>query len=334
MQFDRLKRRDFITLVGGAAAAWPLAARAQQADRVRRIGILMGYAEGDPETEARLAAFRQRLERRGWSEGRNVNIEARFAGSSPDRYQPLATELVALQPDVILAHTTMAAVALQRETRTIPIIFVNVSDPIGAGFVASLARPGGNLTGILHYEAGIVGKWLALLKEIAPRVTHVAVMGNPRTTPFDYFLRAAEAVAPSLAITLTASTIETTSDIERSIGSFANASDRGLLFAPDGTAVLYRDLIIALAARYRLPAVYPFDFFVPAGGLISYGTNQIEMFRQTVNYVDRVLRGAKAGDLPVQVPTKYETAINLKTAAALGLTVSNALLVAADELIE
>ena len=327
-----MKRREFISLLGGAAA-WPVAARAQQSE-VRRIGVLMGYAESDPETEARLAAFRQRLERRGWTEGRNVHIEARFAGSSPDRYQPLAKELVSLEPDVILAHTTMAAGALQRETRTIPIIFVNVSDPIGSGFVASLARPGGNLTGILHYEVGIVGKWLALLKEIAPRVMHVAVVGNPKTTPLDYFLRAAEAAAPSLAVTPTSSTVETASDIERLIGSFSNVPDKGLLFAPDGTAVLHRDLIIALAAQHHLPAVYPFTFFVLAGGLISYATDQVEMFRQTVNYVDRILRGAKPADLPVQVPTKYETAINLKTAGALGLTVSNALQVAADELIE
>jgi ABC-type uncharacterized transport system substrate-binding protein len=332
MQFVQLKRREFISLFGGAAAAWPFAARAQSGKR--RIGVLMGYAENDLETEARLAAFRQRLERRGWAEGRNVQIEARFAGRSSDRYQLLAKELISLEPDVIVAHTTMAAGALQRETRTIPIIFVNVSDPIGSGFVASLARPGGNLTGILHYEVGIVGKWLALLKEIAPRVMHVAVVGNPKTTPFDYFVRAAEAAAPSLAVTVTSGTFETASDIERLIGSFRNMPDKGLLFAPDGTAVLHRDLIIALAAQHHLPAVYPFSFFVLAGGLISYATDQTEMFRQTVNYVDRILRGAKPADLPVQVPTKYETTINLKTAGALGLTVSNGLQVAADDLIE
>ena len=329
-----MRRRDFIAGIAGSAAAWPLAARAQPPDQVRRIGVLMGYAQNDVETEARLAAFRQRLKRRGWAEGRNVQIEARFAGSNADQYQPLAKELISLEPDVIVAHTTMAAAALQRETRTIPIIFVNVSDPIGSGFVASLARPGGNLTGILHYEVGIVGKWLALLKEIAPRVMHVAVVGNPKTTPFDYFVRAAEAAAPSLAVTVTSGAFDTASDIERLIGSFRNAPDKGLLFAPDGTVVLHRDLIIALAAQHHLPTVYPYSFFVLAGGLISYATDQTEMFRQTVNYVDRILRGAKPADLPVQVPTKYETAINLKTAGALGLTVSNALQVAADELIE
>jgi len=261
----------------------------------------------------------------GWKAARSI---LKFASQAATRIG------ISYWPDVVLAHTTVAAVALQRETVTMPIIFVNVSDPVGSGFVATLARPGGNLTGILHYEPGIVGKWLALLKEIAPRTAHVAVVANPKTTPFDYFLRAAEAAAPSLAITLTSNTVETAADIERAIGSFANATDRGLLFPPDSTAVLHRDLIIALAARHRLPAVYPFDFFVPAGGLISYATDQVEMFRQTANYVDRILRGAQPADLPVQVPTKYATAINLKTAAALGLTVPNTLLVAADEVIE
>jgi len=323
----------FITLLGGAAA-WPLAGRAQQGDRLRRIGMLIGYAEEDPETKSRVAAFRQMLEKRGWSEGRNIDIEARFLAGSSTQYEPLAKELVSLRPDVILAHTTPVTAALQRESASIPIVFVNVSDPIGSGFIASLARPGGNLTGVLHYEAGITGKWLAMLKEIAPHLARAALMANPKTTAYDYFLRAAESSAPSLAIKLVASPVETAADIERAIESFASAPNGGLLLPPDGITVFHRDLIVELAARHRLPAVYPFHFFVTGGGLMSYGTDQVEMFRLAASYVDRILRGDKPADLPVQAPTKFETVINLKTAKALGLTVPPGLLVAADEVIE
>ena len=228
-----MRRREFITLLSGAIV-WPLAARAQQADKVRRIGVLMGYAEDDPETKARLAAFRQRLEKRGWSEGRNVHIEIRFAANNSSKYEPLAKELVATRPDVILAHTTRVAAALQRESRVIPIVFVNVSDPIGSGFVKSLASPGENLTGVLQYEASVVGKWLAMLKEIAPRLERVAIVANPKTTPYDYFFRAAEAIAPSLAIKLVASPVATAADIEHAIESVAGASNGGLLLPPDG----------------------------------------------------------------------------------------------------
>jgi putative ABC transport system substrate-binding protein len=256
-----MQRREFIRLFSGAAIVWPLAARAQQAGRVRRIGVLMGYAEDDPETKARLAAFRQRLEKRGWFEGRNVHIETRFAGNDSSKYEPLAKELVATQPDVILAHTTRVAAALQRESRAIPIVFVNVSDPIGSGFVKSLASPGENLTGVLQYEASVVGKWLAMLKEIAPRLERVAVVANPKTTPYDYFFRAAEAIAPSLAIKLVPSPVATAADIEHAIESVAGASNGGLLLPPDGTTIMHRDLLIALAARHKLPAVYAFDFF-------------------------------------------------------------------------
>jgi putative ABC transport system substrate-binding protein len=256
-----MRRRDFITLIGGTVAAWPLAARAQQADRVRRIGVLIGYTEDDPETKARLTAFRQRLEKRGWTEGRNVHIETRFAGSDSSKYEPLAKELVATQPDVILAHTTRVAAALQRESRVIPIVFVNVSDPIGSGFVASLARPGENFTGVLQYEASVVGKWLAMLKEIEPRLERVAFVANPKTTPYDYFLRAAETAAPALSIEIVSSPVATAADIEQAIQSFAGTPNGGLLLPPDGTTILHRDLLIALAARHKLPAVYAFDFF-------------------------------------------------------------------------
>jgi len=329
-----MRRREFITFLGGAATAWPVVARAQQAGRKLRIGVLIGYAEDDPETKARLMAFRQGLEKRGWSEGRNIQIETRFAAGSEARYEPLAKELVATQPDVIIAHTTQVAVALQRESRAIPIVFVNVSDPIGSGFIANLARPGGNLTGVQQYEAGIIGKWLAMLKEVAPRVERVALVANPKTTPYDYFLRAAEANAPSLAVKIASNPVATAADIKQAIVSFAGTPGGGLLFPPDGTTVLHRNLVIALAAEYKLPAVYAFNFFVAEGGLMSYGTDQADMFRLVAFYVDRVLRGEKPADLPVQAPAKFETTINLRTAKALGLSVPPGLLVAADEVIE
>ena len=334
MKGEPMRRRSFITLLGGAAAAWPLAGRAQQPNRMRSIGVLLALAEDDPESKARLVAFRQGLERLGWSEGRNVRIDYRFASASAEWAQVLAKELVALQPDVIVAHSTPIAAALQRESRAIPIVFLGVSDPIDSGFIASLARPGGNLTGLLQYEESITGKWLAMLKEIAPRLVRAAFVGNPKATPYDYFLRAAEAAARSLAIELVSSPVETAADIERAIESVARVPNSGLLLKPDTTNTLHRDLIIALAARHRLPAVYTARFWVTAGGLMSYGNDQIDLFRQTSSYVDRILRGEKPADLPVQAPVKYETVLNLKTAKALGLTVPDLMIVRADEVIE
>jgi putative ABC transport system substrate-binding protein len=328
-----MRRRKFITLLGSAVAAWPLLARAQQPDHMRHIGVLMGLPEDDPETKARLAKLRQELGRLGWSEGSNVHIEVRFAPTGTHALA-LAKELVALQPDVILAHSAQVAGILQRATQSIPIVFVNVSDPIGAGFIASLARPGGNFTGVLHYEVGIVGKWLAMLKEIAPRLARAALMADPKSPVYTYFVRAGEAAARPLAIELVSAPVENATDIERAIESFARVPDGGLILPPDITTLTNRDLMVALAARYRLPAVYPFRSFVVAGGLMSYGTDQVEMFGQTASYIDRILRGAKPADLPVQTPTKYETTLNLKTAKALGLTVSPGLIVAADEVIE
>jgi putative tryptophan/tyrosine transport system substrate-binding protein len=329
--FD-MRRREFITLLG-ATAAWPLAARAQQPEGMRRIGVLMGLPEEDPETKARVVKFRQQLERLGWSEGRNVSIDIRFAPAGAQA-QALAKELVALRPDVILAHAAQIAAALHRETRAIPVVFVNVSDPIGAGFVDTLARPGGNFTGLLHYEEGIVGKWLALLREIAPRLARTALMADPKSPVYDYFVRSANAAARSLAIEIVPSPVENATDIERAFDTLVRQSDGGLVLPPDITTLTHRDLIVALAARHRLPAVYAFRVFVTAGGLMSYGTDQVEMFGQTASYIDRILRGAKPADLPVQAPTKYETVLNLKTAKALGLTVPPGLLVAADEVIE
>ena len=329
-----MRRREFITLVGGAAVAWPLVARAQQGERMRRIGVLSNPAEDDPAMKARFGAFRQGLEKLGWSEGRNVSIDTRFGAVDAEQIQARAKELLDLQPDVILGNSPAVARVLQRVNRTIPIVFVAVSDPIGAGLIASLARPGGNFTGLQNFEGSITGKWLAMLKEIEPRLTRAALMGTPQTTDFDYFLRASKAVAPTLAIDIVPMGVENAAEIERAIDSFARVATGGLMLPPDGTTILHRNLIIELAARHRLPAVYPFRFFVAAGGLMSYSTDLPDQYRQAATYVDRILRGDKPADLSVQAPTKYETVINLKTARALGLTVPPGLLVAADEVIE
>jgi ABC-type uncharacterized transport system substrate-binding protein len=328
-----MRRRNFIALLG-SVAAWPLAARAQQGERMRRIGLLLAVAEDDVDMQTRLAGFRQVLERRGWSDGRNIRIDYRFAGGHADRFQVLAKELIALQPDVILVQSPPVAAVMQRETRAIPIVFVDISDPIGPGFVASLARPGGNLTGVITFEAGIPGKWLAMLKEIAPGLAHVALVSNPKTTSFNYWRQAAEATAPSVGIELLTNEVGTASDIERAIDACARVPNGGLLLPPDTTTIQHRDLVIALAAQHRLPAVYSFRFFVVAGGLMSYSVDFVEQYRRAASYVDGILRGANPADLPVQAPTKFETAINLKAAKAIGLTVPPGLLVAADEVIE
>jgi putative tryptophan/tyrosine transport system substrate-binding protein len=293
----------------------------------------MGLAENDPETKERLAKFRNEMEKLGWSESRNLRIEVRFAPAGTNVSQ-LAKELIELRPDVILAHSAQIAGELFKQTREIPVVFVNVSDPIGAGFIVSLARPGGNFTGILHYEPGILGKWLAMLKEIAPTVVRAAMVGDPKSPVYNYFARTGQAAGRSLAIELVPTPVENAADIQRSIEMFASLSNGGLLLPPDITTITHRDLILSLASKHRLPAVYPFRLFVTKGGLMSYGTDQIDMFGQTAAYVDRILRGAKPADLPVQTPTKYETTLNLKTAKALGLTVPPNLIVAADEVIE
>jgi putative ABC transport system substrate-binding protein len=328
-----MRRREFITLLGGAAA-WPLAARAQQGERMRRIGILVNGAKADQEMQVRVAAFQRELGQLGWSEGHNVRIDPRFSAADPERLPQLAKELVALNPEVIFVHTTPATKALQKETRTVPIVFVGVSDPIGSGIVPSLARPGGNITGFMLYEEGITGKWLGMLKEIAPSLVRVALVANPGSTPYDYFLRSAKTVTPSLGIETVPTPVANAADIERTIELTARVPNSGLVVLPDSTTILHRDLVIALAARYRLPVVYAFRFFVTAGGLMSYGTDVIEQNRQAAAYIDRILRGANPADLPVQAPTKYETVVNLRTAKALGLEVPPTLLVRADEVIE
>jgi ABC-type uncharacterized transport system substrate-binding protein len=293
-----MRRRSFLTLLGGAAAAWPLAARAQQRERMRRIGVLYNGIEDDPKMRARVSDFRQGLEKLGWSEDRNIRLEMRFA-TNADQFLPLAKELIALQPDVILADTTPAAAALQRESRVVPIVFRGVSDPIGSGFITSLARPGSNLTGLLAYEEGIIGKWLAMLKEIAPHLTRAAIIANPRNQPYEYFLRSARDAAPRLGLGLVATRIENAASIEPAIESFARVPNGGLVFLPDATIQSNRDLVITLAARHRLPAVYPQRYFVTDGGLMSYDTDLFGQFRQAATYIDRILRGEKPADLPV-----------------------------------
>ena len=308
--------------------------RAQHDERMRRIGVLMNTAEGDAESKAQIAGFRQELQQRGWLEDRNIHIQIRYAAGRADQYQVFAKELVAMQPDTILAQGTLLVAALQRETRTIPIVFTNVSDPVGSGFVASLARPGGNLTGFLLYEDGIAGKWLAMLKEIAPQLQRAAIVANPKDTPYAYFLRSAQAAAPELGIELMPSRVENAADIQQAIESIARLPNGGLVLPPDPTTISHRDLIIALAAKLRLPAVYAYSYFVTAGGLMCYDTDIVEQFRQAASYVDRILKGEKPADLPVQAPTKYETVVNLKTAMAIGLEVPQSLLVRADKVIE
>jgi putative ABC transport system substrate-binding protein len=326
-----MRRREFITLLGGAAATWPIAGHAQQPDRTRHIGVIVGF--DDPG----IKAFQDELEKLGWSEGRNIHIDRRYAPAGA-QVMTLANELIALQPEVIFAQTRPVTAALQQATKTIPIVFTFVVDPIGAGFIASFPRPGSNLTGIIVYEPGVVGKWLEMLKEIAPQTARVALLGNPKTAVYyDYLLQAAEAAAPSLGIEVVPSRIENdAADIERAITTFATVPNGSMVVLPDSTTNLSKntDLIIALAARNRIPAIYSNRYQIPAGGLMSYGIVAAEQYRQAASYVNRILRGAKARDLTVHTPKKYKTALNLKTAKDLGLTLPAGLLVAADEVIE
>jgi putative tryptophan/tyrosine transport system substrate-binding protein len=327
-----MKRRDFITLLGGAVAAWPLAARAQQ--RTRRICVLMSTAVDDPQDPTRLAAFAQGLQELGWTIGRNLRIDYRWGASSPDNTRKYAAELAALAPDVMLTSGAIALAAVQQISHTIPVVFVNLVDPVSGGFVESLARPGGNATGFLLFEYGISGKWLELLKEIAPRVTRAAVLRDSTVSVGIGQLGAIQSAASQLGVEFRPVGVREAREIERGIIDFARGSNGGLIVTAGTQARDHRELIIGLAARYRLPAVYFNRLFVEAGGLISYGADTIDPLRRAANYVDRILKGEKPADLPVQAPTKFELVVNLKTAKALGLDVPATVLARADEVIE
>jgi putative tryptophan/tyrosine transport system substrate-binding protein len=327
-------RRQFISALGGAAATWPLAARAQQGESMRSIGVLTNLATGDPEDQARDAAFLQRLQQLGWTVGRNVRIDYRWGAGDADRNRRNATELAALAPDVILVTGTPVLGPLLQATRTIPIVFVQVPDPVGAGYVESLSRPGGNATGFSTIDFATSGKWLQLLKEIAPNVTRAAVLRNDTSSAGIGQWAGIQAGASSLGVDLRPIGMSDVATIERTIDAFARDPNGGLIVTESGPAIVHREQIVALAARYRLPAVYGQRFFVTGGGLISYGHDTIEPYRRAAGYVDRILKGEKPADLPVQAPTKYQLVINLKTAKALGLTVPQSILSRADEVIE
>jgi putative ABC transport system substrate-binding protein len=330
-----MRRRDFITLLGGAAVAWPLVASAQQGERIRHIGVLMNLAADDPESSSRLTAFVQALQQLGWTDGRNVQIEIRWGAGNPDLFRRYAIELVTHTPDVILAAAGAIVPPLLEATRSIPIVFAQTPDPVGAGYVSNLARPGGNATGFTQLEFGVSAKWLELLKQIAPRVTRVGVLRDVANADLGLPQFAAlQAVSASFAVELTPIGVRDATEVERGIEEFARGQNDGLIITASPLTAVRRDLIISLAAKHRLPAVYPFRYFVTAGGLMSYGADPIDQYRRAAGYVDRILRGEKPADLPVQTPVKYETVLNLKTARALDLDVPPSVLVRADEVIE
>jgi putative ABC transport system substrate-binding protein len=327
-----MRRREFIAALG-SAAAWPIAARAQE--RMRRIGVLMAIAESDPEAHSRVDALYQGLQTLGWTEGRNIRIDYRWAGPDPDRIGAFAAELVALAPDAILAHSPPVLAALQQKTRTIPVVFVQVADPITAGFVVSLAHPGGNITGFTSFEDTMSAKWLELLKAITPRITRVGIIRNPATASASaYIMPAIEAAAPSYGIQLVIADARDLAEIEHAFGTFVRESIDGFIVMPDVVFSAHRERIIALAAAHRLPAVYNYSYFATSGGLVSYGPDAVELYRRSASYIDRILKGEKPADLPIQQPTKFELVINLKTAKALGLEIPPTLLARADEVIE
>jgi putative ABC transport system substrate-binding protein len=329
-----MKRREFITLIGSGAATWPLVAHGQQSERMRRIGLLAGIAADDPVSQANYSAFVQGLQQLGWIEGRNVRIDGRWAAGDAAARRKYAEELVALAPDVILAQASASLGSLLQATRTVPIVFVIVPDPVGAGFVKSLSRPGGNATGFMMFEYSLCGKWPELLKEIAPGVKRAAVLRDAAIPAGIGQFAVIQAVAPSVDLEVSPIDMSVAVEIESAVGDFARSGDGGLIVTASPFAEIHRDLIIALAARYKLPTVSIEGHFVAAGGLLSYGPNFVDQFRRAAGYVDRILKGEKPGDLPVQAPTKYELVINLKTAKALGLTVPQSLLARADEVIE
>ena len=328
-----MRRREFITLLGGAAA-WPLAARAQQTDRMRRVGVLMGYSEADPAAQAQVAALRQELQKLGWDEGRNIRIDVRFPGTDAGRVRAILMELMSLTPDLLVSNTNLVTEVVQAEVRTLPIVFTSVGDPVGSGFVNNEARPNGNLTGFANWEMSMGGKWLELLKEVAPQIERVGLVVYPETAASIGFFKFAEALAPALKVKLVALGVHDTDEINQVLTAFAAEGNGGLIVTPHAVTFTNRDLIVALCARLRLPALYPLVFYAKAGGLISYGFDVLHQFQQAAGYIDRILRGEKPADLPVQAPTKYELVINLKTARAIGLDVPSSLLALADEVVE
>jgi putative ABC transport system substrate-binding protein len=329
-----MRRREVIKLIG-SAAAWPLAARAQQTERVRRIGILFGgFSEADPEPRARIEAFTRQLQELGWIDGRNIKIDLRFGGGDDNRRRAYAEELIGWMPDVIVANSAPAVVALARQTKAIPIVFTSFFDPVASGLVASLARPGGNITGFSNFEPAMTGKWLELLKEIAPRVTRVSAMFDLSNPSIAEFARTAENLAPSFHLQYTSAPVSNAKDVQEAIEMAARESNSGLAVFGGTVASANREAIVWLVAQHRMPAIYAFRYYVTSGGLLSYSVDAVDLFRRAATYVDRILKGAKAADLPVQRPTKFELVINLKTANALGLTVPPTLLATADEVIE
>ena len=331
-----MKRREFITLLGGAAAStslWPLAARAQQGERVRRIGVLMPFPADDSEARIRSAAFEQALQQLGWAVGRNLRIDSCFPGGSADPIRKHAAELLALAPDAIVTVGSLTVAPVQQLTRTIPIVMVNIADPVGAGFVRSLSRPGGNATGFINFEYSMSGKWVELLKEIAPRVTRAAVLRDPTAAAGIGQFASIQSVAQSLGIELTPLGVRDIAEVERDVTAFARPGNGSLIVTAGGTG-FRRDLIIRLASRHKLPAIYPYRYYAKDGGLIAYGPDTLDPMRRAAEYVDRILKGEKPADLPVQAPTKYQLIVNLKTAKALGLTIPTSVLARADEVIE
>ena len=328
-----MQRREFITLLA-CTSAWPFAARAQQPEKMRRIGLLTPLAESDPEGQARIGALRQALESLGWAEGRNIRIDYHWSAEDADRLRVNAAKLVEMAPDVIVVNSTVMLAALKKETQTVPIVFVQVPDPVASGLVASLAHPGGNITGFTNFEYALGGKWLELLKEVVPDVARVAAIQNPRDRSSSEYTRAIKAVAPSVGVQVTAADPHDASEIERSIGTFARESNAGLIVLPGVFTFVHHKVIIAMAARHHLPAVYPYRYHTADGGLISYGVETVDLYRRAAGYVDRILKGEIPAGLPVQAPNKFELVINLKTANALGLTVPPRLLARADEVIE
>jgi putative ABC transport system substrate-binding protein len=329
-----MQRREFLALLGGAAVACPLAARAQESERTRRIGVLMPGTADDAEYQTRLAAFLHGLQQFGWSDGRNVRIDIRWAGGNANFFRKYAAELIALAPDVILAPGSTSLGPLLQATRTVPIVFTTILDPVGAGFVDSMARPGGNATGFIAFEYGLSGKWLELLKQIAPKLTRMAVLRDPATAAGIGQFAAIQSAAPSFGVELRPIDMRQADEIERAVTAFARSSNGGLIVTAGSGSAIHRDLIVTLAARHQLPAIYGAHHFVTGGGLISYGPDRVDQYRKAAGYIDRILKGEKPGDMPVQAPTKYELVINLKTAKALGLTVPHTLLASADEVIE